>query len=436
MATQSLVVSRDPEILGIINSLMSEIDMAVEVVSELPKAIQSLKNRRYDALIVDCDQDKDGFELLMKLREEEQNQKLLAVGITSDVAANQAVFDSGATFVLNKPLPVEDARRILKITNGVITRAVRRFMRLPVDSLAIVSVDDRQEGIVLNISQKGLAVQTTDQLNVGQIVYVSFLLPDTFNLIEGAMNVAWVDASGRAGLEFRALEAREQEMLSDWVWERARRKNPSIPMPKNPKRAALKETLAGQPVLPFTSAASDASASTAIPAPIAAASLTTSPAKKDVPRSQPIISRELPRATPVIMSRADMPTMTGIQIPELMKSKAPAAAAVAHVVEGVPHDQNIHIEITPSPVKAVYGKLVGVVVDLTIAAIGVLIFFGLSWIVGNNEWNSTFAFVGLCAGLLFWAVYRFIYAFFGVETVGSHAHKRITQIEEKTIRVN
>ncbi len=425
MATQSLVVSRDPEILGIINSLMSEIDMAVEVVSELPKAIQSLKDRRYDALIVDCDQDKDGFELLMKLREEEQNHKLLAVGITSDVAANQAVFDSGATFVLNKPLPVEDARRILKITNGVITRAVRRFMRLPVDSLAIVSVDDRQEGIVLNISQKGLAVQTTDQLNVGQIVYVSFLLPDTFNLIEGAMNVAWVDASGRAGLEFRALEAREQEMLSDWVWERARRKNPSIPMPKNPKRAALKETLAGQPVLPFTSAASDASASAATPAPIAAASLTTSPAKKDLPRSEPII-----------MSRADMPTMTGIQLPQLMKSKAPAAAAVAHVVEGVPHDQNIHIEITPSPVKAVYGKLVGVVVDLTIAAIGVLIFFGLSWIVGNNEWNSTFGIVGLCAGLLFWAVYRFIYAFFGVETVGSHAHKRITQIEEKTIRVN
>jgi CheY-like chemotaxis protein len=431
MATQSLVVSRDPEILGIINLLMSEIDMAVEVVSELPKAIQSLKDRRYDALIVDCDQDKDGFELLMKVREEERNQKLVAVGITSDVAANQAVFDSGATFVLNKPLPVEDARRILKISNGVITRAVRRFMRLPVDSLAIVSVDDRQEGIILNISQKGLAVQTTDALTVGQIVYVSFLLPDTFNLIEGAMNVAWVDVSGRAGLEFRALEAREQEMLSDWVWERARRKNPSIPMPKNPKRAALKETLAGQPVLPFTNpVAPSEPAST--PAPITAA-----PVKQDIPRSSPII-----------MSRADMPTMTGIQLPELMKPKsfaeinaeavaaASTADAVAHVVEGVPHDQNIHIEITPSPVKAVYGKLVGAVVDLAIAALGVLIFFSLSWIVGNNEWNSTFAIVGLCAGLLFWAVYRFIYAFFGVETVGSHAHKRITQIEEKTIRAN
>jgi CheY-like chemotaxis protein len=425
MATQSLVVSRDPEILSLLNSLMSEIDMAVEVVSELPKAIQSLKDRKYDALIVDCDQDKDGFELLMNLREQEGNQKLVAVGITSDVAANQAVFDSGATFVLNKPLPVEDARRILKISNGVITRAVRRFMRLPVDSLAIVSVDDRQEGIILNISQKGLAVQTTDALTVGQMVYVSFLLPDTFNLIEGAMNVAWVDASGRAGLEFRALDGREQEMLSDWVWERARRKNPSIPLPKNTKRAALKETLAGQPVLPFTNSV----ATPEVPMPSSVAA--------------PAVKKDVPRSSPIIMSRADMPTMTGIQLPELMK-KSPAAADVAAaavanatpVIEGVPYEQDIHIELLPSPVKAVYGRLVGVVVDLVIAAIGVVIFFGLSWIVGNNDWNSTLAIVGLCAGLLFWAVYRFIYAFFGVDTVGSHAHKRITQIEEKTISVN
>jgi CheY-like chemotaxis protein len=427
MATQSLIVSRDPEILGLLNALMSEIDMAVEVVSELPKAIQSLKDRRYDALIVDCDQDKDGFELLMKVREEERNQKLLAVGITSDVAANQAVFDSGATFVLNKPLPVEDARRILKITNGVITRAVRRFMRLPVDSLAIVSVDDRQEGIILNISQKGLAVQATDPLTVGQMVYVSFLLPDTFNLIEGAMQVMWIDASGRAGLEFRALEDREQEMLSDWVWERARRKNPNIPVPKSTKRAALKETLAGQPVLPFINAPATAEA-----APSASSSVPAAGVPKHAQ----------------IMSRSSLPTM--VDLPEVWKPKPATSAngkanaasagvtaiAATPVIPGVPQDQDIHIELLPSPAKAVYATLVGVVVDVAIAVCGVIIFFGLSWLVGNREWSPTLTVVGLCAGMLFWAVYRFIYAFFGVDTVGSHAHKRITQVEAKTIRVN
>src|SRR4029453_1750395 len=181
MATQSLVVSRDPEILGLMGSLLSEAGMEVEVCPELPGAIRSLRERKFDTVIVDCDQDKDGFELLMKLREDERHQKMVAVGITSDVAANQAVFDSGATFVLNKPLPIEDARRILRISNGVITRAVRRFMRLPVDTLAVATVDDRQEAIILNVSQKGLAIQTTEPLSCGQMIYVSFLLPDTFD---------------------------------------------------------------------------------------------------------------------------------------------------------------------------------------------------------------------------------------------------------------
>jgi CheY-like chemotaxis protein len=347
MATQSLVVSRDPEILGVLGSLMSEVGMEIEVCPELPGAIQSLNERKFDTVIVDCDQDKDGFELLTRLREDERHQKMVAVGITSDVGANQAVFKSGATFVLNKPLPVEDARRILLISNGIMTRAVRRFMRLPVDTLAVVSVDDRQEGIILNVSQKGLAIQTTETLTCGQIVYVSFLLPDTFDLIESMAQVMWVDVSGRAGIEFRTIGDRDQESLSRWVWERARRRNPELAPPPSFRRLLLKEEI----------------------------------------------------------------------VPE-------ADAAEGHLEAR----QEIKIELTPiSEARKIYAGLVRVLVDLAVVGAGVLLFFCFGLIVGFSIGDPVSAMLGLVSGIVFWAVYRFLFAFFRVETVGNRAEQRVTR---------
>jgi CheY-like chemotaxis protein len=338
MATQSLVVSRDPEILGVLGSLLNEVGMEVEVCPELPGAIQSLRERKFDTVIVDCDHDKDGFELLMKLREDERHQKMVAVGITSDVAANQAVFDSGATFVLNKPLPVEDARRILRISNGVITRAVRRFMRLPVDTLAVATVDDRQEAIILNVSQKGLAIQTTEPLSSGQMIYVSFLLPDTFDLIEGMAQVMWVDAAGRAGIEFRTVTDEEQGDLTRWVWERARRSNSEL-------------------------------------------------------------------------------TLT-----------ATRGTAVEAAIRQIVNEPEINIEVVPSSqAHRLYATLVRVFVDLAVVSVGVLLFFSFGFVAGYSVSDPTTTVLGLISGIVFWAVYRFLFAFFRVETVGNRAEQRMTR---------
>ena len=331
MATQSLVVSRDPEILSVLGPLMSEFGMEVDVCDALPGAMQSLRDRKYDTVIVDCDQDRNGLDLLMQLREGGQNKKMVAVGITSNLDA-KAVFDSGATFVLSKPLPIEDARRILRISHGAITREVRRFMRLPVDTLAVVSVDDRQEAILLNLSQRGLAIQTTESINIGQMVYVSFLLPDSFNLIEGMAQVMWLDPSGRAGLEFRSLDDDAQQGLTKWVFQCARKNNPNLEAPTNWNNLELVEH---------------------------------------------------------VEHLADADEVRNIP---------PVAWAAFEAV-----------------------------IDVGMVTLGTLLFFAFGWIAGQDFNDRNTLLLGMISGLVFLAVYRFLFTFFRVDTPGKHAKRAVKQ---------
>lgn len=225
MATQSLVVSSDPEFLLALQPLLNEMGMGVEFCPNGNGAFRSIRDRKFDTVIVDCDADDSGLDLLSTLRREQANQKTVAVGITSDYGSMKSVFDSGATFVLSKPLPVEDARRILRITKGVLTRAVRRFLRLPVENLATVTLGDHVEAIILNVSQGGLAIHAPQDLIPGQMIYTSFLLPDTFDLIETMAQVMWAEPGGRAGVEFRSLTDESQKLLFKWIRDRARAQN-------------------------------------------------------------------------------------------------------------------------------------------------------------------------------------------------------------------
>src|SRR6185312_3101572 len=241
MATQSLVVSSDPIVLGQLRPLMNEFGMDMHSCHEHEKALTHLKREKFDTVIIDCDEDPNGLELLTNLRQNPAHQKTVAVGITSNVYEMQQLFDSGATFVLSKPLPLEDARRILRISKGVITRVVRRFLRLEVGNMATATLGDDQESIILNISQRGLAVQAPRPLKRGQMIYVTFLLPNTFNLVEGMAEVMWCDILGRCGLEFRALAPEMQEQMSRWVFAMAKEQNLAIADPMPPK---IKEEIA------------------------------------------------------------------------------------------------------------------------------------------------------------------------------------------------
>jgi len=221
MAAQSLVLCRDPEVLRTLCPLLFDMNMGVEICLGLNGASRILRRHRFDAVIVECDRDGNGFGLLQQLRSETPNQKTIAVGIVDDYRQMKEAFATGANFVLSKPVSAEDASRILRFTRGMITRMVRRFLRVAVHHLAHVDIVDLHDpAFMLDLSEGGMAIQCLGPVKPGQILELSFVLPGTETSISGKGVVAWSDPTGKTGVEFEEVSDEERVALKQWVVQR------------------------------------------------------------------------------------------------------------------------------------------------------------------------------------------------------------------------
>jgi hypothetical protein len=96
----------------------------------------------------------------------------------------------------------------------------RRLLRRTTPaSLAFVELGDTNGGIVLNISEAGMAVAVADLLVVGEYLpRVRFQLPSSTQSIEISAQIVWLTESKRgAGIRFVDLHADARNQISNWI---------------------------------------------------------------------------------------------------------------------------------------------------------------------------------------------------------------------------
>jgi len=71
--------------------------------------------------------------------------------------------------------------------------------------------------VTLNISHGGLAIRTTNPLDVGTVVKVRFRLPGGPKEIDAVARVAWTERRVGMGLQFTRLEPADQTAVHDFV---------------------------------------------------------------------------------------------------------------------------------------------------------------------------------------------------------------------------
>ncbi|HUK88621.1 MAG TPA: PilZ domain-containing protein, partial [Terriglobales bacterium] len=156
-------------------------------------------------------------------RRSRTNQRSIVFAIlTGNMSVRQA-FELGANFVLYKPVSVERAKRSLRAAHGMMMRERRRHFRHPMDSRVYLSferVKDLQ-ATILDLSSGGMAIKTMEPLALRHEVHLRFALPGNTSFLEGEGQVAWVDAFGRAGLQFTILPPDSQSELEKWLLARA-----------------------------------------------------------------------------------------------------------------------------------------------------------------------------------------------------------------------
>jgi hypothetical protein len=94
----------------------------------------------------------------------------------------------------------------------------RRHYRHQIQSLAYLNLDESNGGIIHNVGDSGIAVQSVAPLRADQQVFLRFDLINPRVRVEGTGRVAWADPVGQAGIEFLTLSHRSRRGLKDWIF--------------------------------------------------------------------------------------------------------------------------------------------------------------------------------------------------------------------------
>lgn len=189
----------------------------------------------------------------------------------------------------------------------------RACMRHPIRSLAYVELDEGNGGIVLNISEGGLAVQAVTSLMDDLLPGVRFQLSETESWIEANARISWTSESRKlAGLEFIGLPDESRVRIREWLGRES--------LPAAPADAAETATVA-EPAADVPEEHEIAEPTPASAEPVLA---TEFPAPVEVPRVIAEIESTEPKLEEASLVLADLLTSVTDHVPEI----APAARAM------------------------------------------------------------------------------------------------------------
>lgn len=93
----------------------------------------------------------------------------------------------------------------------------RRCLRQRVHAPAFASFDGVTGGMILDLSEEGMAMRTAAPLEIEQRVRVQVDLREPVGHFETTGYIAWADALGRAGVRFSELPEDARRRLNEWL---------------------------------------------------------------------------------------------------------------------------------------------------------------------------------------------------------------------------
>lgn len=222
MNLESLLISRDLEIIRVLRPALEKLAIEVEVCRGARSGNEIVHSEKFDAVIVDCDDLQGGLDVLRELRKAPCNRGSAAFAVLNGKTSTQQAFEMGANFVLQKPISALSALRCFSAALNMMTRERRRYFRYPVEVGVnlVFGHGEELKAASTNLSEGGMAIRFRGQLPKGSISKVQFTLPGASVGLEPKADVAWCDGSGRAGLRFTEMPASVRDRLENWLYER------------------------------------------------------------------------------------------------------------------------------------------------------------------------------------------------------------------------
>lgn len=122
MSYKSLLFCPDEKTAGILTQILTELEFAVESAHEPFGAVKKLNDGRFDALVVDCQNEQDAALLFKTARDSAQNHSSLSVAVVEGQMGVAKAFRIGANLVLTKPINAEQSKGTLRVARGLLRK--------------------------------------------------------------------------------------------------------------------------------------------------------------------------------------------------------------------------------------------------------------------------------------------------------------------------
>lgn len=230
MGLTCLVVCADPQPVQILDRILRDLGLDMVRCHDFSQAQQQLREQRFDAVIVDCNEESAAAALIIELRKHAISRTSLVVAMVDSQNNVREVFAHGANFILYKPIVPERAATSLRAARGLMRRERRRNQRVPVQgsaSIAYSNIEDSKAALA-DLSEEGVAIHSERPVPPSCKVYFQFSLPGQVSTVRLSGEVMWQDATGRVGLRFADVPQASRRMLGEWLRANVSR----IPEPK------------------------------------------------------------------------------------------------------------------------------------------------------------------------------------------------------------
>jgi DNA-binding NtrC family response regulator len=181
MSLQALLLCSDDKIVKVLRRVLSDLEIDVEISVDADSAVRKLTRRRFEAVVVDCNDEDLAAAVLSSVRSAPCNKRSIAVAMIDGQKAVRSAFALGAHFVLYKPISAERARTSFRAARALMKCERRRNTRVAIQipvTLVTESGARQRKALSSDISQGGMSLKLARRAEDSGPIRIQFTLPE------------------------------------------------------------------------------------------------------------------------------------------------------------------------------------------------------------------------------------------------------------------
>jgi Tfp pilus assembly protein PilZ len=171
---------------------------------------------KYEACVLSL-KNSNAEKLLADIRQSTSTQRMVIYGICATMQEALRFSRYGVNATFNDPLDRQNLLRVIRATHLLVLHELRRYVRIPiVAEVRIRSNGTQHVATMIEVSGGGLSMQSKAPFNLGEVVEVSFALPNAKEVsLRGS--VVWLrpDAA-TTGVRYDVQDP-NREAIKSWI---------------------------------------------------------------------------------------------------------------------------------------------------------------------------------------------------------------------------